>query len=180
MNGMHGTTVICVNRFNKVAMAADGQITLNDSIYKKNANKLRKILVNEQNVLTGYAGSTSDALALHEKYEGYIKEFNGNIERASLALAREWRFDKVLRKLDAMLLTADLHGMLLISGAGDVIYPDDNILTIGSGGNCAKAAALAFMQYPDLSAAQIAIKSLEIASEISIYTNNQIQLIELP
>lgn len=170
----HGTTVIAVKRGSQVAMAADGQVTLGNTIMKGNARKVRKI--HDGQVMVGFAGATADAFTLSERFEKHLKGVNGDITRAAVALAKEWRTDRTLVKLEAMLLVADREKILLISGNGDVIDPEEGIAAIGSGGVYATAAALAYCEASDWSAAEIAQKALGIAGRICIYTNQHLTL----
>ena len=172
MGKFRSTTVLAVRKDNIVAMAADGQVTLGNAVMKSHAKKIRKIY--DDKILLGFAGSTADAFSLFDKFEAKVSEYRGNIVRASVELAKEWRTDKALRRLEAMLITADKDNILIISGSGDVVEPDYGIAAIGSGGNYALAAARAYMENPKLSAVEIAKKSLEIAADICIYTNNSI------
>jgi ATP-dependent HslUV protease subunit HslV len=176
-NEFRSTTVIAVRKDGKVAMAGDGQVTMGQTVMKGNARKIRRLYDNK--VLTGFAGATADAFSLFDKFEGKIKEFNGDITRAAVELAKQWRTDKTLRHLDALLLVADKEKILLISGTGDVVEPERDVLAIGSGGNYAYAAALAYLESSGMSAAEIARKSLEIAGAICIYTNDHITVEEL-
>jgi ATP-dependent HslUV protease subunit HslV len=171
------TTVIAVKKDGKVAMAGDGQVTMGETVMKGNARKVRRIF--DGKVLTGFAGATADAFNLFDKFEAKLKEFNGDITRAAVELAKIWRTDKALRNLEALLLVANADKILLISGTGDVIEPESDILAIGSGGNYAYAAALAYMESSTLSAKEIAEKSLKIAGNICIYTNGNIIVEEL-
>ncbi|OHD11015.1 MAG: HslU--HslV peptidase proteolytic subunit [Spirochaetes bacterium GWD1_27_9] len=171
------TTVLVIRKDGQVAMAADGQVTLGATVMKSNAKKLRRIYDNK--VLIGFAGSTADAFNLFDKFEGKVSEYRGNIVRASVELAKEWRTDKILRRLEAMLVVADKENTLIISGSGDVVEPDMGIAAIGSGGNYALSAARAYMECSNYSASEIATKSLEIAADICIYTNHSITLEEL-
>ena len=173
-----GTTILAVKKDGKVAMAGAGQVTLDKTVMKGHARKVRKIY--DGKILVGFAGATADAFTLFEKFEGKLKEFGGDMTRAAVELAKEWRTDRALRRLEAMLLAADANKILLISGTGDVVEPDEEALAIGSGGNYAYAAALAFMRSSSaMSAAEIAKSSLEIASQICIYTNSNIIVEEL-
>ncbi len=174
---IRSTTVIAVRRDGKVAMAGDGQVTMGETVMKPNARKVRKIY--EGRILTGFAGATADAFTLLEKFESKVKEFAGDLTRAAVELAKDWRTDKALRNLQALLLVADAEKTLLISGTGDVIEPAEDALAIGSGGNYAYAAALAYLESTELSAIEIAQKSLEIAGKICIYTNDHIMVEEL-
>ncbi len=173
-----GTTILAVKKDGRVAMAGDGQVTLDKTVMKGHARKVRKIY--DGKILVGFAGATADAFTLFEKFEGKLKEFGGDMTRAAVELAKEWRTDRALRRLEAMLLAADANKILLISGTGDVVEPDEEALAIGSGGNYAYAAALAYMRSSSaMSAADIAKASLEIASQICIYTNSNIIVEEL-
>lgn len=174
----HSTTVICVRHEGKVAMASDGQVTVGTTIMKKTAAKIRRLKGGD--VLAGFAGSSADAFALFSRFEGKLEEHQGNLERSAIELAKEWRTDKVLRQLEALLIVTDKKTSLLISGTGDLISPDEGVLAVGSGGPYALAAARALVKHrPDLSAANIARESLVIASAIDIYTNDCIVLEEL-
>jgi ATP-dependent HslUV protease subunit HslV len=174
---VRSTTVIAVRRDGKVAMAGDGQVTFGETVMKNNARKVRRLL--DGKVLCGFAGATADAFTLFDRFEGKLKEYSGDLTRAAVELAQEWRTDRNLRRLEAMLLVADKNKTLLISGTGDVIEPADNALAIGSGGNYAYAAALAYLDGSTLTAKEIAERSLRIAGNICIYTNDQITLEEL-
>ncbi len=174
---IRSTTVIAVKRNGKVAMAGDGQVTMGNTIMKGNARKVRRIY--DGKVLTGFAGATADAFTLFDKFEIKLKEYNGDITRSAVELAKQWRTDRSLSKLEALLLVANQEKILLISGSGDVVEPETDILAIGSGGNYAYAAALAYMETSDLSAKEIAMKSLEIAGNICIYTNHSTTVEEL-
>ncbi len=174
---IRSTTVIAVHRNGKVAMAGDGQVTMGETVMKGNARKVRRIY--DGKVLTGFAGATADAFNLFDKFEAKLQEYNGDITRAAVELAKMWRTDKALRNLEALLLVANKEKILLISGNGDVIEPESDVLAIGSGGNYAYAAALAYMESSELSALEIAEKSLKIAGNICIYTNGHITAEEL-
>ena len=174
---IRSTTVIAVRRNGKVAMAGDGQVTMGETVMKPNARKVRKIY--DGKILTGFAGATADAFTLLEKFEVRVKEFSGDITRAAVELAKDWRTDKMLRNLQALLLVADKEKTLLISGTGDVIEPAEDVLAIGSGGNYAYSAALAYLESTELSALEIAQKSLAIAGKICIYTNDRVMVEEL-
>ncbi|TDX51941.1 ATP-dependent protease subunit HslV [Orenia marismortui] len=171
------TTVIAMKRKDKVAIAGDGQVTMQHTVMKHGAKKIRRIY--NGNVLAGFAGAAADAFTLFEKFEGKLEEFHGNLQRAAVELAKEWRTDKMLRKLEALLIVADKESLLVISGTGDVIEPDDGVTAIGSGGSYALAAARALIEYSDLTAAEIVEKSLEIAADICIYTNKNISVEEI-
>lgn len=167
-----GTTILAVRRNNEIAIAGDGQITMGNIIAKNEAKKIRKIYHNT--ILTGFAGGAADALALYERFEIKLEEFQGNLKRASIELAKDWRTDKVLRRLEALLIVADLQDMLTISGNGDIIEPDKPVAAIGSGGPYALASALALLSFTPLSATEIVLESLKITSSICIYTNRNI------
>lgn len=173
----HGTTVIAVRRDGATVLAADGQVTHGSTVLKGNATKVRRLL--DGRVLAGFAGSTADAMALFEKFEGKLKEFNSNLTRAAVELAKDWRTDKILRRLEALLLVADGERTLLIGGNGDVIDPEEGACAIGSGGSFAIAAARALLRHTQLPAREVAQESLRIASEICVYTNDQIVIEEL-
>ena len=174
---MHGTTIVAVRRGTRVAMAGDGQVTMDATIVKGGARKVRAIA--DGAILVGFAGGTADAFTLFDRFEGKVKEFGGDLTRASVELAREWRSDRLLRRLEALLLAADAGKTLLISGNGDVLEPDHGAIAIGSGGNYALAAARAFLDSPDRSPRDIAIRSLQIAADICVYTNREITVEEL-
>ncbi|NLK46265.1 MAG: ATP-dependent protease subunit HslV [Treponema sp.] len=174
---VRSTTVIAVKKNGKVAMAGDGQVTMGETVMKANARKVRRMY--EGKVLTGFAGATADAFNLFDKFEAKLQEYSGDITRSAVELAKLWRTDKALRNLEALLLVANKEKILLISGNGDVIEPEHDVLAIGSGGNYAYAAALAYMESSDISAKEIAEKSLDIAGSICIYTNKHITVEEL-
>ena len=174
---IRSTTVIAVKRGDHVAMAGDGQVTMGNTVMKGNARKVRRIY--EGKVLTGFAGATADAFTLFDKFEAKLKEFNGDIVRSAVELAKQWRTDRMLSKLEALLLVANKDKLLLISGSGDVVEPEKDVIAIGSGGNYAYAAALAYMETSELSAKEIAERSLKIAGQICIYTNNNVTVEEL-
>lgn len=173
---MHATTIFAVRHNGQCAMSGDGQVTLGNAVVMKHKAKKVRTLYNEQ-VLAGFAGSVADAFTLFEKFEAKLQTFDGNLTRASVELAQEWRSDKVLRKLEAMLIVMNKEKMFLVSGTGEVIEPDDGVLAIGSGGHYALSAGRALLRYSDhLSAKEIAQAALEIAGEICVYTNDQITL----
>jgi ATP-dependent HslUV protease, peptidase subunit HslV len=174
---IRSTTVIAVRKDDKVAMAGDGQVTMGATVMKSNARKVRRIY--DGKVLVGFAGATADAFTLFERFEGKVKEYGGDITRAAVELAKDWRTDRILRRLEALLLVADRKATFLISGTGDVIEPDEGVIAIGSGGTFAYAAARAYLDSSTLSARDIAERSLRIASEICIYTNTEISVEEL-
>lgn len=171
------TTILVVRNGNKVAMGGDGQVTLGATVVKHNAIKLRRL--HENKVLAGFAGGTADAMTLLDKFEGMLKKAQGNVAKAAVELAKEWRTDRFLRRLESLLLVADKERTLLISGQGDVIEPDDGVAGIGSGGPYAVAAARALVKHSGLGPAQIVKEALEIAAKICIYTNTQIDVEEL-
>lgn len=173
-----GTTICGVKRNGKIAIAGDGQVTMSNSvIFKNNARKVRRIY--DDKVVIGFAGGAADAFSLCEKFEGMLNKFSGNLMRSAVALAQTWREDKASRQLDAMMIVADKEQLLLVSGIGDVIEPDEGICAIGSGGNYAFAAAKALMQNTKLSAKEIAEKALHIASDICVFTNEHILVEEV-
>jgi ATP-dependent HslUV protease subunit HslV len=171
------TTIIGVRRDGKVAIAGDGQVTMSHAILKHQANKTRRLYNGK--VLAGFSGATADAFTLFEKFEEKLEKFRGNLTRAAVELAKEWRTDRILRRLEALMVVADKDNSLIVSGNGDVIEPDDGLVAIGSGGSYALSAARALVKYSDLDARAIAEESLKIASEICIYTNDQIHVEEL-
>ncbi|MCE5251721.1 ATP-dependent protease subunit HslV [bacterium] len=174
---MHATTILGVRRNGKVALGGDGQVTYGDTVVKSSAVKIRRLY--NDSILAGFAGATADAFALFEKFEGKLEEYSGNMPKAVVELAKEWRTDKMLRRLEAMLVIMDKKHSFIISGEGDVIEPDDDVVTIGSGSPYALAAARAYIDGTRLSAAKIVEKSLSIAADICIYTNNRITVMEL-
>jgi ATP-dependent HslUV protease subunit HslV len=174
---IRSTTVLSVRRDGRLVMAADGQVTLGDSVIKHTARKIRRLY--QDKVLAGFAGSTADAFSLFSRFEGKLEQYAGNLGRSAVELAKDWRTDKMLRNLEALLVVADLQQTYLISGAGDVIEPDEGVIAIGSGGSYALASARALMQNTELPARDIAEKSLRIAGQICIYTNDQITIEEL-
>jgi ATP-dependent HslUV protease subunit HslV len=174
---IRSTTVICVRRDGKVVMAGDGQVTLGHEVLKSTARKLRRIY--NDKILAGFAGSTADAFALFARFESKLEQFNGNLSRAAVELAKEWRTDRMLRHLEALLLVADGTNTYIVSGNGDVIEPDGEIAAIGSGGPFAKAAATALIENTKLGAKEIAEKSMKIAGQICIYTNETVNFEEL-
>jgi len=174
----HATTIVAVKREQEVAMAGDGQVTFGqNTILKHNARKLRRL--HGGKVLAGFAGSVADAITLFEKFEGKLESFQGNLKRAAVELAKEWRTDKFLRRLEALLIVADKECLLVVSGNGEVIEPDDGVLAIGSGGPYALAAARALLKKTDLAADAIALEALSIAADICVYTNDRITVEKL-
>jgi ATP-dependent HslUV protease subunit HslV len=174
---IHGTTILAVRRDGKVALAGDGQVTLSNTILKHKAKKIRRLY--HDKIIAGFSGATADAFTLFEKFEKKIEQFNGNITRAAVELAKDWRTDKFLRRLEALLLIADHDHCFIISGTGDVIEPDDMITAVGSGGPFAQAAAKALLDHTSLSASEIVREAMKIAAGICIYTNDQITIEEL-
>ncbi|RLC47808.1 MAG: HslU--HslV peptidase proteolytic subunit [Candidatus Cloacimonadota bacterium] len=172
-----GTTIIGVKRYNKVAIGGDGQVTFENTILKESAKKVRTLY--NGNVLAGFAGATADAFTLFEKFEEKLKQYKGDLLRSAVSLAQDWRTNKILRRLEAMIIVADKKNLLLISGTGDVVEPDEEVIAIGSGGAYALAAAKAYLENSKLSPRQIVEKSLRIAAEICIYTNNKFTIEEL-
>ena len=175
---VRSTTVLAIVRDGVIAMASDGQITIGDAVVKQRAQKVRKAA--KFDVLIGFAGGAADALALTERLEAKLEEYSGNVRRASVELAKSWRMDRALRRLEALLLIGDTEHVLLVSGNGDVIEPDDGIVAVGSGGNYALAAARALAGNTELSAAEIAEEALRLAAQICIYTNENISVVTVP
>lgn len=173
----HSTTIICIRRGGRLAMAGDGQVSQGQVILKQTARKIRRL--HKDKVLAGFAGATSDAFALFSRFEAKLEEYRGNLSRAAIELAKDWRLDKALRQLEALLIVADKDGAFLISGTGDVVEPDDGIIAIGSGGPYALAAARALVKHTDLSAKEIALEALRTSAGICVYTNEQIVVEEL-
>ncbi len=174
---IRSTTVLCVRRDDKVVMAGDGQVTLGEGVIKHTARKIRRLY--QDKILAGFAGSTADAFSLFARFESKLEQYHGNLGRAAVELAKDWRTDKMLRQLEALLLVADQNQTFLISGQGDVIEPDTGIAAIGSGGPYATAAATALAEHTTLSARQIAEEALKIAAKICIYTNDKVTIEEL-
>lgn len=170
-NKIVSTTVLCVKHKDSVVIGADGQVSLGNTALKHTAKKIRRLYNNK--VLAGFAGSTSDAFSLFQRFEGKLEEYNGNISRAAIELSKDWRTDKILRRLEAMLIVANEERLFILSGSGDVIEPDEDILAIGSGGPFAHAAALALKRHSDLDAREIVEHALGIAADICIYTNKK-------
>jgi ATP-dependent HslUV protease subunit HslV len=174
---MKSTTVICIRHNGSVAIGGDGQVTLNATVLKHTAKKVRKLY--HDRCLAGFAGATADAFTLFERFEKKLEQYNGNITRAAVELAKDWRTDRLLRRLEALLIVADEGHTLILSGTGDVVEPDDGVAAIGSGGPYAQAAAKALLKHTDLSAADIVREAMRIASEICIYTNDRLVIEEL-
>ena len=174
---IHGTTILAVRRKGKVAVAGDGQVTLNNTIIKHRAKKVRKIY--QEKIIVGFAGATADALHLSERLEQKLERYNGKLTRAAVELARDWRTDKYLRRLEAFMIAVDAERMYLISGNGDVIEPDEEIIGIGSGGVAAQAAATALVEFTDMDARGIVREAMKIAASICIYTNDTVTIEEI-
>lgn len=174
---MHGTTILCVKKNDEVVIAADGQVSIGNTIFKSNTNKLRKLSGGK--IISGFAGSTADAFALFERLEAKLEKHSNNLVRSCVELAKDWRTDKYLRKLEAMLIVADKSNILVLTGNGDVIEPEDNIASIGSGGFYARSAAKALVDNTDLPAEVIVKKSMEIAASICVFSNNNIVIEKL-
>lgn len=177
MQEMHATTIIAVKKGDKIAIAGDGQVTLENTIMKQNARKVRRIY--DDKILMGFAGSVADAQTLSDKFEGKLKEAHGNLKRAVIDFAKEWRTDRVLRKLEAMMIVGNKEYLLILSGNGEVIEPDEGVAAIGSGGAFAASAAKALLRNTDMEPKEIVEQAMNIASDICIYTNNHIIVDEL-
>lgn len=178
MENIRATTIVAMRRDGRAAIAGDGQVTFGErTIMKQKAKKVRRL--HHGKILAGFAGSAADAFTLFEKFEGYVETYDGNVMRAAVELAKEWRSDRVLRRLEALLLVVDADHLLIISGTGDVIEPDDGVASVGSGGPYALAAARALAENTDLSVTEICRRSLEIAAGICVYTNDHISVEEL-
>ncbi|MEC9464885.1 MAG: ATP-dependent protease subunit HslV [Myxococcota bacterium] len=177
MEQMHATTILAVRRGNQVTLAADGQVTLGNTVLKHGATKLRRL--HNQQVLAGFAGATADAFTLFERFESKLKDYSGNVTRAAVELTKEWRTDRMLRKLEAMLIVADREKTLILTGTGDVLEPDHGAVAIGSGGNYALAAARALLDHTDKPAKEVATQAMQIAADVCIYTNGNIIFEEL-
>ncbi len=173
----HHTTLLSVRHRGKVAMGADGQVTMGQSVMKQGAHKVRRLY--KESIVAGFAGAAADGFALFTRFEARLEEFNGNLERASVELARDWRTDRAMRRLEALLLVASETRTFLLSGTGDLIEPDDGLVAVGSGGSCALAAARALVRRTELSAVEITREALTIAAEIDIYTNDRLVIEEL-
>ena len=173
----HGTTILAVRKDGRVALGGDGQVSIGDTIVKATANKVRTLKGGK--VLAGFAGSVADALNLFERFEEKLERYPGNLPRASVELAKDWRSDRILRRLEALLVVADVDHSYLLSGSGELIEPDDGILSVGSGGNYALSAARALYPNPTFSARDVVQRSLEIASEICVFTNRNVTILEL-
>ena len=171
MEQFHGTTIVCVRRGNRVALGGDGQVTLGNIIIKGTARKIRRLY--HDKILAGFAGATADAFTLQERFEGKLEKHQGNLMRAAVELTRDWRTDRVLRRLEAMLIVADREHTLVLTGNGDVLEPENGLAAIGSGGADAQSAAMALLRHPELAPEVIVKQSLEIAGDPCIYTNQQ-------
>ena len=171
MEQFHGTTIVCVRRGNRVALGGDGQVTLGNIIIKGTARKIRRLY--HDKILAGFAGATADAFTLQERFEGKLEKHQGNLMRAAVELTRDWRTDRVLRRLEAMLIVADREHTLVLTGNGDVLEPENGLAAIGSGGAYAQSAAMALLKHTELSPEVIVKQSLEIAGDLCIYTNQQ-------
>ncbi len=176
MEQFRGTTILSVRRNGHVVIGGDGQVTQGDTVMKGNARKVRRLY--HDKVLAGFAGGTADAFTLFERFEGKLEKHQGNLVRSAVELAKDWRTDRAMRRLEAVLLVADAETSLMITGNGDVIEPEDNLMAIGSGGSYAKAAALALMLNTDMSAREIVEKGMQIAADICVYTNNNLTIEE--
>jgi len=177
MTSMHGTTVLAVRRNGKTAIAGDGQVTIGSTVMKHNAKKIRKMY--NDKILAGFAGATADAFTLFEKFESKLEQYRGNLTRAAVELAKDWRTDKILRRLEALMIIADHERSFILSGNGDVIEPENGVAAIGSGGPYAMAAARALIEHTQLDANKIVEEAMKIAAEICIYTNKEITIEEL-
>jgi ATP-dependent HslUV protease subunit HslV len=174
---IHSTTIICVRHQGRLAMAGDGQVSMGQTILKQTARKIRRLY--KDKVLAGFAGATSDSFALFSRFEAKLEEYRGNLSRAAIELAKDWRLDKALRQLEALMIVADKDTSFLISGTGDVVEPDDGIIAIGSGGPFALAAARALIRHTSLSAKEIALEAMKISAGICVYTNEHFVIEEL-
>jgi ATP-dependent HslUV protease subunit HslV len=177
MNSYHGTTILSVRKNGRLALGGDGQVSIADTVVKSNANKVRTLKGGK--VLAGFAGSVADAITLYEKFEEKLERHPGNLPRAAVELAKDWRSDRVLRRLEALLVVADLEHTFLLSGGGELIEPDDGVLAVGSGGNYALAAARALLTDDRHSAREIVQRALEIAADICVFTNRNLTILEL-
>jgi ATP-dependent HslUV protease, peptidase subunit HslV len=175
MTKMHGTTIVAVHKNGVSAIAGDGQVTLGDQIVKKTANKVRTLA--DGKVIVGFAGATADAFTLLEKFEGYLSNYKGNMLRAAVETVKEWRTDRALRNLEAMLIAANNEQVIMLSGVGDVITPDEQVLVVGSGGAYAQAAAIALLRHTEMNAKEIAESALKIAADIDIYTSGNLTVL---
>ena len=174
---MHGTTILALRYGGKVVLAGDGQVTLNNTVIKHHARKVRRIY--NERILVGFAGATADAMNLSERLEGKLERYNGNLTRSVVELAKDWRTDKYLRRLEALMLAADAEKLFLISGSGDVIEPDEGVIAIGSGGVAAQAAATALIRHTRMDVRQVAEAAMQIASSLCVFTNQELTIEEL-
>jgi len=174
---MHGTTILALRYGGKIVLAGDGQVTLNNTVIKHHARKVRRIY--NERILVGFAGATADAMNLSERLEGKLERYNGNLTRSAVELAKDWRTDKYLRRLEALMLAADTEKLFLISGSGDVIEPDEGVIAIGSGGVAAQAAATALIRHTQMDARQVADAAMQIASSLCVFTNQELTIEEL-
>ena len=175
---IYGTTILAIRRGGKVVVVGDGQVSMGQTVMKHSARKVRKLY--QDRVIAGFAGATADAFTLFEKFEAKLEQFNGNLKRAAVELAKDWRTDRVLRRLEALMVIADREDLLVITGAGDVIEPDDAVIAIGSGGNYALAAARVLIKHTQLDPRVIAEEAMKVAAGICVYTNDQLTFEELP
>jgi ATP-dependent HslUV protease subunit HslV len=173
-----GTTILALRHGGKVVVIGDGQVSLGQTVMKRSARKVRKLY--HDRIIAGFAGATADAFTLFEKFEAKLEQYNGNLKRAAVELAKDWRTDRILRRLEALMVVADVTDLLVISGSGDVVEPDDGIIAIGSGGNYALAAARVLVKHTQLDARTIAEEAMRVAAEICVYTNDQFSFEELP
>jgi ATP-dependent HslUV protease subunit HslV len=173
-----GTTILAVRHGGRVVVIGDGQVSFGQTVLKHSARKVRKVY--HDKVITGFAGATADAFTLFEKFEAKLEQFNGNLKRSAVELAKDWRMDRILRRLEAMLVVADTEISLVVSGSGDVVEPDDGVIAIGSGGNYALAAARVLIKHSQLDARSIAEEAMRTAATICVYTNDQLSMEELP
>lgn len=178
LNMFEATTILALRHGGKVVVIGDGQVSLGQTVMKRSARKVRKL--HHDRVIAGFAGATADAFTLFEKFEAKLEQFNGNLKRAAVELAKDWRTDRILRRLEALLIVADVQDLLVISGSGDVVEPDDGIIAIGSGGNYALAAARVLVKHTQLDARTIAEEAMRVAAGICVYTNDQFTSEELP
>ncbi len=177
MTEFRGTTIVAVSRGGRVAVAGDGQVTMGNAVLKQTARKIRRLV--DGRVVAGFAGSTADAFTLFEKFEAKLSEFRGNLRRAAVELAKDWRTDRILRRLEALMVVTDGKDVMILSGSGDVVEPDDGVVGIGSGGSYALAASRALLLHTELSAGEIAREAVRIASGICVFTNANISLEEI-
>jgi ATP-dependent HslUV protease subunit HslV len=173
-----GTTILALRHGGKVVVIGDGQVSMGQTVMKRSARKVRKLY--HDRIIAGFAGATADAFTLFEKFEAKLEQYNGNLKRAAVELAKDWRTDRILRRLEALMVVADVTDLLVISGSGDVVEPDDGIIAIGSGGNYALAAARVLVKHTQLDARTIAEEAMRVAAEICVYTNDQFSFEELP